>query len=188
MPISYGIIASQVSGHLVTDLGAMFPIQSYVATGSSGTITFSSIPATWNHLQIRGLVHSTRTAGTDAGFTMTVNSDAGANYSYHRLIGDGTSATANGTANASTFYNDDITADNGNSSTYTAFVIDILNYANTNMYKTIRSLHGFDKNGSGQIKLLSGSWRNTNAITSMTFVTDNFFKAGSSIALYGVKA
>lgn len=182
-----GIIASSISGSKVVT-NDFFSIATANGTGSSGTITFTSIASDWTHLQIRGFAHSTRTAGTDAGFTMQVNSDTGTNYSYHRLSGNGSSASASAGSNSAYFYNDDITADNGNSSTYTAFVIDILDYANGNKYKTLRSLHGFDKNGSGQIKLMSGNWRSTSAITSISFVTDNYFTAATSIALYGVKA
>jgi hypothetical protein len=156
-------------------------------TGASTTISFTSIPSTYTHLQIRGFAHSPRTAGTDAGIQMQVNSDTGTNYSFHRLSGDGATASASALTTTAYFYNDDITADNGNASTYATFVIDILDYANTNKYKTLRALHGFDKNGSGQVKLLSGNWRNTNAITSISFVTDTAFTTASSLALYGIK-
>ena len=157
-------------------------------TGSSTTISFTSIPSTYTHLQIRGFVHSTRTVGTDAGITMTVNSDSASNYSWHRLSGDGATASASAGISQTAFYNDDITADNGNSSTYAAFIVDIFDYANTNKYKTLRSLHGFDKNGSGQVKILSGNWRSTSAISSISFVTDTAFTTASRIALYGIRS
>ena len=73
-------------------------------------------------------------------------------------------------------------------STFTAGVIDILDYANTNKYKTLRTLNGGDANGSGNIQIESGSWRNTAAITSITLTHNGSgFTQYSSFALYGIK-
>lgn len=67
-------------------------------------------------------------------------------------------------------------------------VIDVLDYANTNKYKTVRSLNGIELNGSGVIEFNSGNWRNTAAITSIEFVTaSGNFNVGSTLALYGIK-
>ena len=155
--------------------------------GSSTAITMSSIPSTYTHLQIRGILHSGRTAGTDAGLTITLNSDTAANYSWHRLTGDGASATSSGGGSKSEILNDDIAANNTNVNYYTGFVIDILNYADTNTYKTLRALWGHDRNGAGRICLLSGNWRSTSAVSSLTLTTDTNFSSYSSVALYGIK-
>ena len=69
-------------------------------------------------------------------------------------------------------------------------IIDILDYANTNKYKTFRSLVGSDTNDTnGAVGLASGSWRSTSAITSITLsnnVSGNLAQY-SSFALYGIK-
>ena len=67
-------------------------------------------------------------------------------------------------------------------------VIDILDYANTNKYKTSRGLSGYDANGSGLLYLASGLWMNTAAITSIE-ITDALgnFATNSTFALYGIK-
>jgi hypothetical protein len=52
MPI-LGIISSQISGHLFAPSGAYDSIATVSGTGSSGTISFTSIPSTYTHLQIR---------------------------------------------------------------------------------------------------------------------------------------
>ena len=74
-------------------------------------------------------------------------------------------------------------------STFGAVVIDILDYANTNKYKTIRSLSGTDYNNtSGAVGLFSGSWRNTNAITTIKITASSANLAQySQFALYGIK-
>ena len=66
-------------------------------------------------------------------------------------------------------------------------IIDILDYANTNKNKTIRSISGIDNNGSGDVSLTSNLWMNTAAITS--FEIGGFgvnLAAGSRIDLYGI--
>jgi hypothetical protein len=74
-------------------------------------------------------------------------------------------------------------------STFGAVVIDILDYANTNKYKTIRSLSGTSyNNNNGAVGLFSGSWRNTNAITAITLQASAANLAQySQFALYGIK-
>jgi len=69
-------------------------------------------------------------------------------------------------------------------------VIDILDYANANKYKTIRSLSGTDYNNSnGRLFYSSGNWRSTSAVTTITLTNDSGtnFTQYSSFALYGVK-
>ena len=71
-----------------------------------------------------------------------------------------------------------------------ANVLDILDYANTSKYTTARILGGIDINGSGgNIRLDSGVWMNTAAVTSLTIspTTANNFVQYSSFALYGIK-
>jgi hypothetical protein len=72
-------------------------------------------------------------------------------------------------------------------------IVDILDYANTNKYKTVRVLSGVDFNGTlagygGYVGPLSGNWRNTSAITSIKInaQTGNFTQY-SQFALYGIK-
>ena len=68
-------------------------------------------------------------------------------------------------------------------------IIDIFDYANTNKYKTMRSLYGSDLNGSGQVGIASSVWMNTNAINSIKlYFTSSNLAQYSSFALFGVKA
>lgn len=161
-----------------------------VGAGGSTTITFSSIPSTYKHLQVRCIAKNTYTAaaGND-NLTMQFNSDTASNYSRHALYGTGSSALAFGVANA-TFAGAGIEprSNAAESNVFSASVIDILDYADTNKYKTVRSLSGSDRNGAGDIYFVSGNWRSTSAITSITMGTDlNPFAQYSHFALYGIK-
>jgi len=146
------------------------------------TITFSSISGTYKHLQIRGSAISASSGDT---WYLNFNSDTGNNYTYHRLTGNGAAASANG-------YNVESGCRlaglvNGTSATYPTVVIsDIIDYADTSKYKTVRTLSGVDVNGSGgEIDLVSNLWKSTSAITSITI--SGSFNFTGTFALYGIK-
>ena len=71
----------------------------------------------------------------------------------------------------------------------TAPIVDVLDYANTNKFKTIRNLEGFDVNGSGGlVALTSGLYRSTSAITSIKLTPNaGNYAQYSHFALYGIK-
>lgn len=163
-----------------------------VGAGGSSTVSFTSIPSTYKHLQVRYLAQTNRgTYGTD-NILIRLNSDTGSNYSLHALTGDGASATASGSANTTQFLSQ--ATGSGASTTYGAGVMDLLEYANTNIYKTARILSGADHNGTiagygGQILFSSGGWRSTSAVTTIQFRPEfgSAFTQYSQFALYGIK-
>lgn len=176
-------------GNLSTSATAFESIATYTSTGSSGDIVFSSIPSNYSHLQIRGILRTNDT-GSFNNQALRFNGDTASNYALHRLRGDGTNGAANATVNIGSI-NDFMRAPGTgvSSNIFAAAIIDILDYANTNKFKTIRVFNGVDDNGSGQIILTSGLWRNTNAITTITITPSGGTAiTGSTLALYGIKA
>lgn len=147
-----------------------------VGAGGSSTITFSSIPSTYQHLQLRA-IHKQPSTGIWA--TIEYNSDTTAsNYAYHRVYGDGATAAAQGGTSSQRIF-----------TSYQYWgncVIDILDYALTNKYKTARVLFGLDNNGSGEVALLSNLWMSTAAINSIKLNVVNATQY-SHFALYGIK-
>jgi hypothetical protein len=159
-----------------------------VGGGGSSTITFSSIPSTYSHLQVRGIARSSFTGGGDA-VIVRLNGDSGANYIRHVLLGDGSSATAAASSPSSTFGGlGAISSDQSSASIFGAVVFDLLDYTNTNKNRTMRSLSGYDVNGSGSVEFRSNLYTSTTAVSSITLTlsSDNF-KQYSSFALYGIK-
>jgi hypothetical protein len=150
---------------------------------SASTVTFAGIPSGYKHLQIR-IMNLSSSAESD--IVMRFNADSGANYSQHAIYGGGSGTPGSyGTIN-STYASAGLT---GGTTYPSVSIIDILDYANTNKFKTTRSLSGDDTNGAGYIFYYSGNWRSTNAITSITlthFQSANF-NQNSSFALHGVK-
>lgn len=174
MPI-LGIIASS----LLAAAGDFESIATVtVGSGGASDVTFSSIPGTYTHLQIRGL-------GLFNGDTfLQFNGDTNSNYSRHSVYGNGSSAAAFAESNAAR-----IGANYATSTQPSPFVADILDYGNTNKYKTVKSLGGVDSNGSGIILLQSGSWRSTSAVTSIKLIASGgTFAQYSHFALYGIRS
>jgi hypothetical protein len=187
MPI-LGIIASSISGNL--DAGDFESIATYsVGSGGAANVEFTSIPATFTHLQIRGLVKGS--AAASGGLLCQANSDTGSNYTRHELGGNGSIAYAYGIASQSAvnlYGNYDNLANNDFP---VAFVMDVLDYKDTNKYKTFRILSGMDKNGAnyGEVFLKSSVWMSGSAITSLKFyIGGQNLGQYSHFALYGIRS
>ena len=160
-----------------------------VGSGGAANVEFTSIPSTYTHLQLRILADTNRTSATVASFNLQFNSDTGANYSWHELYGNGSSAGSSASSNTTYCLLSRVGGSATN--TFGALIVDILDYANTNKYKTIRNLGGCDANGSGEIALDSGLWRSTSAISSMKFTINydgTLISQYSHFALYGIKS
>lgn len=166
-------------------------IATVVAAGSESTITFDSIPGTYQHLQIRVLAKDNDLGSADTQFSaMWFNSDLNNNKRWHRLMGDGSSVTSSAAASASARIFNAFAVVYGNAAnSFGVSIIDIHDYASTTKNKTVRSLAGGDLNSSfGKVQLMSGLWNSTSAITSITLERYvSTFTAGSRFALYGIK-
>jgi hypothetical protein len=190
-PILKGIIASQITGHLVTN---SYESIATVTVGSGGAsyAEFTSIPSTYKHLQIRGIGKTNRGVYVADDMNIRFNSDTANNYNWHVLRGNGVSASAaNGGGSTSSitcyyYFGTDISF-----AKYSGFVIDILDYASSTKYKTFRALGGTDSNGGeSSVGINSGLWMNsTNAINTIRLYSDtgSTIQQYSSFALYGVK-
>jgi len=163
-------------------------LASVTLSASTSTITFSGIPSGYKHLQLRILARATY-APSDTGGILNFNGDSGANYAWHRIYGDGSAATAGGNASATFARIDRMTGGSSTANAFGVMIVDILDYANTSKYKTMRSLGGYDGNGSGWIGLNSSVWMNTSAIASITYAnadSTNLVQY-TQASLYGVK-
>ena len=179
-----------LSAAAATDTGAMFPLQ-VITVGAAGasSVTFTNIPATYSHLQVRALLRNTWTANAREEILLRFNSDTATNYSWHELSGDGSAVSAGGYASQTYIGAGVLGGDSNNAGIFSAAIIDVLDYANTNKFKTTRSLTGLDANGSGWLWYRSGNWRSTNAVTSLEIKSANGqnLKQYTQVALYGIK-
>jgi hypothetical protein len=184
-----GIYASQITGHLFT-AGTYDSIATVtVGAGGSSSISFSSIPSTYKHLQIRAIVRTNRTSTGD-GIDLRFNGDSSTNYSLHELYGSGASAGSYGAGSQSSASFYAIAGGNANANVFGVSIIDILDYASTTKNKTLRNLNGFENNDTnGQMTMNSAAWFSTSPINTITISPDNGpnFVTYSSFALYGIK-
>ena len=186
-----GIWASAQSGSLLANSYESIATVT-VGAGGSSSITFSSIPSTYKHLQIRILTRMTRAVSYASQCPITFNSDTTNYYRGHYLNGDGSTASAGAFTGGTPLGCWSVWAV-GNSATANAFsanIVDILDYQNSNKYKTVRTLYGTDINGvNGDVGLYSSLFMSTAAITDLTITCSNSsnFMQYSSFALYGIK-
>ena len=162
-----------------------------VGTDNPTTITFSSIPSTYTHLQIRGISRCGRTDGED-NYILRFNSDSGNNYAHHKIYGTGSTVAASATTSTSGINVDSsISSPFIGTSNFAPLILDILDYANTNKYKTVRYISGVDSNGGNRDRIFfaSGLWQSTSAITSITLLADasQTLSQYTTLALYGIK-
>lgn len=185
MPI-LGILASSTA----VAAGSFESIATTALSSAQTSVTFSSIANTWAHLQVRFIMRAN--TDTNVRMRLRLNGDTGSNYSIHLLEGDGSGAASFNGVSTSLTLASPVTRSSYLADTFVAGVIDLLDYKDTNKYKTVRMLAGQDLNGNanGQINLSSGVWMNTNATTSLTLLLDSSiaFAANSHFALYGIKS
>jgi hypothetical protein len=188
MPL-VGIMESAKSGNLYSN--SFESIQStIVGAGGSASVTFTSIPATYQHLQIRYIARNSE-ASTNAIYFLTgvFNSDTGGNYTSHYYSSDGASLSAAAATGVGSSRFGTINSTAYSSTAYTHGVIDIVDYANTNKYKTSKSVTGTLRSATNNTSyILSTAWLSTSAISSISLApgTGNFVQY-SNFALYGIK-
>jgi len=165
-------------------VGSMEAISAITLSATTSVVEFNNIPSTYTHLQLRAFLVS----GYSANNQFRLNNDSGTNYTWHQIQGTGSAVEAyasNPTSNPPWGLN------SGNSSYPMVSIMDFLDYANTNKYKTVRTLSGNDGTGTtaSRVGLYSSVWMNTAAITSIRLTNDfgSTILANSSFTLYGIK-
>jgi len=184
-----GIMASSISGNLVT--GSYESIATVtVGAGGSSAITFSSIPSTYQHLQIRGLLRSNISATGGEYMACTINGDSGSNYSYHYWGGNGTVAYSGGGGSLTNLNASQVaTCNSDGASVFGINIWDFVDYSNTSKYKTVKMIAGYNDNIIGTAGFKTGTWRSTSAISSLNIVpgSGTAWVQYSTLALYGIK-
>ena len=147
-----------------------------VANSTTASVTFSSISGSYTDLVL------VSNGGAVGGFNglITFNSDSGANYGWNRLLGTGSSASCdrNLSANSINFLVYD----------YPTHTVNVQNYSNTSVQKSVMVRFN---NPSNYLGAVSGIWRSTAAITSVTIATPGggaYFPSGMTFNLYGITA
>ena len=157
-----------------------------VSGTTTTSVTLSSIPSTYTDLILIGSIKGD-TASMSLG--LRFNGDSGTNYSTTFLEGDGSSAVSSRQTNQTKIF---LSASiSYNSTNFGTQIIQLMNYSNTTTYKTL--VERFNSNGGSfpGVNAGVGLWRNTSAINQLeilVLVAGQFFAAGSTFTLYGIKS
>jgi len=166
----------------------MEPIATTLLTSTTGTITFSNIPQTYKHLQLRVFAQTNYSVGSDFLY-FNINNDSATTYRHHQMFSNGSGITHSTATDTAGFYINRF----GNTSTgyWGNCVVDIFDYTNANKTKTVRSFGGVDWNGSveGAIYYMSGLYPQTSPITTIKISSDSsrVLSINSRFSLYGLK-
>jgi hypothetical protein len=186
MPLISTLSNASASGYRIFAAGEINSYESIATlsgTGSSATISFTSIPSTYKHLQIRWVGKSTST-GTYT--ILTMNGDSANNYATHSIFSTYSTTSAEAYPNNSSMSGGFLSA--SSESGVGSAILDILDYTNTSKNTTLRALTGRDNNGSGTVALVSGLWVNTAAVNRIDIaVNAGSWSTTSQFALYGIK-
>jgi len=178
--------SSTVSGTVITPT-AFESIASATGTGASGTITFSSIPATYVALQIRGIVRCDSAFVAQGKIQITANGDSSALYAWHALE---KTVTTNGINQTYIQAAESGFPFAGHQTDYFgSIILDINNYASTTQNKTFRMFNGFViPSDAAYVSISSGLYRSTSALTSITLTSSSGnWTNKTQFALYGIK-
>lgn len=164
-----------------------------VGSGGSSSISFISIPSTYTHLQLRWMARTNRTGSADGDYMeMQFNSDSTSSYyGQHWIGGNGSALLSSADGSATMMYVERLSSADQLSNAFGIGVTDILEYKNTNKYKTVRTFAGFENNGLNTYNIRFGSnlWMKTNEINRIDLApgVGSLFVQNSTFALYGVK-
>ena len=158
--------------------------------GTATQLTFSSIPQTFTHLQLRITGRDASATSVNSAFVV-FNGSFETHPNHHILSGNGSSVSASAGVTVlmplPVLPGASAAANIGGS-----IIVDILDYSNTNKNKTVRAIGGVDLNGSGTVSMHTGFRINTEAVTSLTlggaFTTPYLFATGTRVDLYGLTA
>lgn len=161
------------------------PIATATASGSSGTVTFSSIPQTYTDLIL--IIQCGYTSGGHYAIVRANgDSEGNANYGNTYFAGNGSTASSGGNGGLSGFYSSFNLI--GNTTLNFISTMQIFNYSNTTTFKTALIRDGLTSGGTETIVACRRT--NTNAITSLEIksTSSSIFASGSTFSLYGIKA
>jgi hypothetical protein len=178
---------------VLTDGEAWVPLVTNVLAADAATVTFQSSTGAndWSQYMDLVIIAYVRNGRADTGgapAAMNFNNDTGANYSYQTFSGNGstTSAATSTTTTYSPIGN--VPKDNDTANAFAAILIDLFDI-NSGKYKTSIVQNSQDRNGAGDLQMISATWRNQAPITEIDFKASLFgydINAGSRFDLFGV--
>lgn len=156
---------------------------------AAATVTFSSLPTIYRHLQLWVLCRGDN-ASNSVNLRIRFNSDSSAVYDSEQISGAGTTVGAFESLNQTELFLGEFAAASATAGAAGMYVINIPYYSNSSFWKLVTTSHEFSNStggGNTVSKHWAGRWRNTAAITSILVNNSaGNFISGSIFSLYGL--
>jgi len=169
--------------------GAYELIATTTLSSTAQTITFSSIPQDFKHLQLRVVARTSESSFGGSPQLWINGNTTTTNYYRHALAGNGSTVFSEAQSQNSEFGL--ISGASAPTDVFGAAIIDISDYTNTSKTRTIRTMSGVHTNNSNanQVRLTSNLFNNTSAVTSLVFdlASTATYSIGSRFSLYGIR-
>lgn len=176
-----------VNGSAYSALPGMVLLQE-VMPSSTGTVTFSSIPAIYRDIEVVVRGRSTLSAAF-AEVDIRFNNDSGANYDSEQITYNNATFTGTGAVTQTLAFVGWIPAATGVVNAAATSRMRIFNYRDTNFYKSYHACGGV-KTGTGAANqfetVITGEWNSTSAITRVDVILASSaqFASGAVVSLY----
>jgi len=156
--------------------------------GTATAVLFTNIPQNYKNLQIRYQARTIRSQ-TGEGWYIRFNTDTASNYyghyTYATESAGGTSFGTNGagtTADLPSIPGSLVAANMPG-----VGIVDINNYSATTQFKTVKSIGGFNNNGSTSYTYFNMyTWQNYSPVTTLQVLSNGGLVTGSRIELFGI--
>ena len=161
-------------------------IATYTSSGSDTFFDFTSIPADYRYLEVRG--YGRHTGSSYGNMAIRMNSDTtNGNYEWIFSVNNNNN---NSSANNTSSDHLPILQSWPSSANNMGVGVWVFNeYKSTSKLKTVTCYGGGTENSTtGEVSMGTGTWKNTSAITSLRFFNTSSltWAAGSKFVLYGV--
>ena len=174
---------SMLAGNEAFSPGAFDLIATTLISSNTASVTFdTSALSAYKHLQIRGTLKSS-VGGTNEG-EIRFNGVTSSSYAWHMLNGYGSGINGQNGASQTSMIIGSVVGTDQASQIYSPAIIDVLDFASTTKTKTLRSFCG---SSTSAIRLSSGLFNSTNAITSITLSAGANLVSGTRLSIYGIK-
>lgn len=162
----------------------------------AASVTWTSISSTYAHLRIVVSGADSDESSTTGYYYIRLNGGTAGNYYNHRIMAEGTSETTGANAGQTYIWSPFLPGRkrNGSFLNYGPWVLDILDYTNSNKNTTVLWKQGFFISTSYRgIGIGCGLWDDTEAIDEITLSADvgggsAVWLRGSSFTLYGLNS
>lgn len=164
------------------------PAYELIATAAPGgalSFTFSSIPQDYKHIQIRGVAKS---AGSATGVSINFYNGAVVGTRQHIMTGNGSTVAVVGVnSSSSPTFTLSLASTSSTANSFTASIMDILDYSSTVKTKVARIFYG-KKDEINAVTFADSYYYNSTApLTGISFTSTVIFDSATRFSLYGIR-